>query len=124
MTFAEMVIWISPLAFGLVIYLLRDIYTDVKLDLRWLRENIYRAREDLADQKAQIKMLNDSVLTTNKTISALSDSVRIIEIKTVDTANLNADVKQIEKQMYDLRSGYGKILLILQKVVTIIRPKE
>ena len=120
---SDVIIWASPLVGGLALYLAHDAFTSVKDDLKELRERQVKTREDLADLRADVKVANDSINAISRNVDAAVSSVKAVDQRSGDTREVQMFMRTLENKMSVSETNYGKVILILKKVVTILRPK-
>lgn len=120
---SEIIIWLSPLVGGLALYLAHDAYSEIKSELKDLRERQTRTREDLSDIRADVKTVNDSVNVISRNVDAAVVTVKEIDQRAGDTREVQMFMRTIENKMSTHDANYGKVILILKKVVAILRPK-
>jgi len=120
---SDVIIWASPLVGGLALYLAHDAFTSVKEDLKELRERQSKTREDLSDLRADVKVANDSINAISRNVDAAVSSVKAVDQRSGDTREVQMFMRTLENKMAVSETNYGKVILILKKVVTILRPK-
>ena len=120
---SDIIIWASPLVGALALYLAHDAFTSVKEDLKELRERQIKTREDISDIRADVKVANDSVNVISRNVDAAVSTVKEIDRRSGDTKEVQMFMRTIDNKMSLHDANYGKVILILKKVVTILRPK-
>lgn len=123
-TISEVIIWFSPLVGALALYLAHEAFSSIKEDIKDLRERQVRTREDIAEVKATVSSVGDAVRSVSQTVDASSESVRRLDDRSGNTKEMTIFVREIKNKLKEHDENYGKVLLVLKKVVTILRPKN
>lgn len=122
-SFSDFIVWASPAAFGLALYLAHEAFSTVKAELKDLRERQSKTREDLSEIRADVRSVADSVNSVKSISDASATTISRLDIRSGDTREMTMFMRTIENKLSIHEANYGKVILILKKVVTILRPK-
>jgi hypothetical protein len=120
----DLIVWASPLVGALALYLAHDAFTSVKEDLKDLRERQVKTREDMAELRSETRAVGDAVRLVNQTIDATSESVRRLDDRSGNTKEMAIFIREMKNKLKEHDENYGKVLMVLKKVVTILKPKS
>jgi arginine decarboxylase-like protein len=118
-TFAEVIIYCSPIVFGVATWLFIDAYQEIKGDVKDLKTSNSNVRTDIAKQGVKIDMLDAKVTTVCKSVEDVRKLTHEIDKRNgngVGKAELELAMqaaKQTESRVSDLDKKYGQILMIL-----------
>ena len=121
---SEVIIWLSPLVGGLAIYLLHDAYSAIKDELKELKTKQYLTREEQAEHRAETRALLDNVNRLANSLDATSQVVSSLDKRSGDTREMSIYMKTLENKLNTHDANYGKVILILEKVISILKPKK
>jgi len=119
-TVADLIVWSSPAAFGLALYLAHDAFSSIKSDIKELKERQVKTRDETFRITTTSKAISDSVALVQRGVDASLETTRRLS---VETQELKGFIQSVERRMVTHDENYGKVILILRKVVTILRPK-
>ena len=120
-TFSDFIIWTSPAAFALAIYLAHDAFSSVKDEIKTMREKQNSMREELVEIKSTARSAADGAHLGINAMNVQQDAIKRVEIK---LESIESFTKTIEKKISDHDENYGKVILILKKVVATLKPKN
>lgn len=121
---SDIIIWGSPIVGAFALYLAHDAYSEIKDQLKDLRERQVRTREDIAEVKASVNSVGDAVNAVSKVATATAETMQKLDTRSGNTREMEIFVKQMERKLSEHEANYGKVILILKKVVAILRPKN
>lgn len=121
---ADIIVWFSPLVGGLALYLAHDAFSSIKEELKDLRERQVKTREDLSDLKVETRSVGDAVIAVKKELEANTETTKRLDARSGDTREMTLFMRTIEGKLSQHEANYGKVILILKRVVAILRPKN
>jgi len=89
-----------------------------------LRDRQVRTREDMAEIKSSVSSVGDHVRSVSQTLDATADSVRRIDDRSGNTKEMQIFVREIKNKLKEHEDNYGKVILVLKKVVAILHSKN
>ena len=121
---SEIIIWSSPLVGALALYLAHDAYTTLKEEIKEVKSRQYHTREEQAEHRAETRALADNVNRMMSTLEATGQTVQALDRRSGDTNEMSIYMKGLEKKLSEHDANYGKVILILKKVISILRPPQ
>lgn len=114
---SEVIIWVAPLVGGLVIWLLHEAYGSFKEDIKDLKDRQLKTREEIAELKSDVRMTSNKVSDVDKSVDIVTASIKHLDGKSGDTRELSLYFRTMENKLNEYNANYGKVILILQKLV-------
>lgn len=122
-TASELIVWASPAAFGLAVYLAHDAYTSIKDDIKELKDSQRKTRDEVSEVKRITDTQSLYLKDVGDSVKAQNPVIRGIDARLIDTRELRGKISEVENKLTVQEENHGKIILVLKKVIEILRPK-
>jgi len=116
---ADVIIWSSPAVFGFALYLAHDAYKSIKEDVKELKDRQVQTRNEAYKIGIDVKALGDSVAKAQRGIDANSETTKKLVFETQELTHF---MSAVEKRLEVSEENYGKVIMVLKKVISILRP--
>jgi len=123
-TIAEIIIWAFPVVAGLALWGMRELYASIKSDLKSVKESQYNTNKKLDRVDARLDVVDAKLVNQSTDLMAVKFTAHQIDQRTGNTREMVESMKHIETKLREQQTEYGKIILVLKKVIQIIRPKS
>lgn len=120
-SFADFIIWTSPAAFALALYLAHDAFTSVKEEIKSLRDRQNNLRDEIVEMKSQLGNVGEIARSTKIVVDSNSSAIQKIESR---SESLDGFIKNIDRKIIEHDENYGKVILILKKVIERLQNKN
>ena len=121
--FTELIIWASPFLFAGFCWLAHEVYSSFKGDVSDLKKQSHTILKRQERHEVKIDTLDQKTSTICKSIDAVKFTVHELDKRTGDTVDLTRSMRELEKKLEVHEANYGKIMIVLKRVVTIINSK-
>lgn len=123
-TVSKIIIWASPFALTGILYLAHDAYQTVKAELKKLDSRTYNMREQQIKDGAKLGVLDDGLKALSENLADVSQVAKGIDRRSGDTKEMALYMKTVETKLNEHDANYGKVILILKKLISILVPQK
>lgn len=110
----ELIVWTSPAAFALALYLAHEAYSSIKDDIKDLQDKQESFIEKLSESKSEIKIVGQWTKDQCKKIDAVLSGTK-------ETKDF---IGKIEARVALGETNYGRVILILKRIISILSKKN
>lgn len=115
-TIAEVIIYCSPFLAAFSFWVLHELYSGIKGDLKEVKNSNSNIRTDVAKLSVQQKATDDKVTTVCKSMEGVQKMVHEIDKRTANVTELNGAVKSLSERIDRSDKKYGDVLMILDGI--------
>lgn len=112
----EIIIWVSPFAFGLTLWLAKELYNSIKTDVDDTKKTVHRVEKKQVEHEVKINGLDTKLTGVCNSLEAVKKTTHEIDKRTNGVEQLNGSVKILSERLDQSDKKYGQVLMILDGI--------
>jgi len=120
----QIIIWTSPVMFGVTVWLVKDYLDDLKSELKTTGSKVSNVHAKQIEDRVILRNVEKKVDEQGVVINSILITGNKIDQKTLDYSSLEKTVNNIDQRLKDQELSHGRILVVLKKVIEVISPNK